>query len=66
MAAIFNPLTELLENPQLQAQASIQNLEVGVCSKCNKGMGNATIANGDTVFYCDTCRVSTPQPDVEI
>lgn len=61
---IFNPLTAIASaNPKMVAQASVHNVEIGVCPKCNQPMERAVIANNDTVFYCEADRVSTPLPD---
>lgn len=64
---IFNPLAPTgvsqssAENHA--ATAAVENVQVGVCPKCKENMTRATIANNDTVFYCEACRVSTPLPD---
>lgn len=41
------------------AIAAVNNSEEGVCPKCNRSMGFAIIPAGQ-VYYCATCRVSTP------
>lgn len=62
--AIFNPLTALASaDPEMVAQASVQNIDIGVCPKCNEQMIRAVIANNEEVFYCEADRVSTPLPD---
>lgn len=32
----------------------------GVCPKCKNNMGSGIIAGGEEVYYCKTCRVSSP------
>ena len=61
---IFNPLdaTSLSSSDQ-ESTSSLINEDVGVCPKCKTPMSSAEIANGDTVFHCAGCRVSTPRPD---
>jgi len=66
---IFNPLQAEPEQvvvanadqPAMEATAAIYNENVGECPKCKTSMATGTIGNGDTVFFCTTCRVSTPQ-----
>lgn len=64
---IFNPLAvnnvSQSSGEQQVATASMQNTKVGICPKCDENMTRAVIANTDTVFYCEACRVSTPLPD---
>lgn len=71
---IFNPLKELMREHEsisssadgaapMTSTSSVQNMRVGYCPKCKEEMGRAIIANDDTVFYCGSCRVSTPLPD---
>jgi hydrogenase maturation factor HypF (carbamoyltransferase family) len=62
--AIFNPLDALsTSSTNQESTSSLVNSDVGVCPKCKKGMTDASIANADTVYYCEGCRVSTPRPD---
>jgi hypothetical protein len=68
MASIFNPLHELAKKqakdaPPLTSESSIFNTQVGICPKCGQQMTKAQIANGDTVFFCETDRVSSPLPN---
>ncbi len=67
---IYNPLTDVVQpqvavanadQPPMEATAAIYNEKVGQCPKCQTSMTSGTIGNGDTVFFCPTCRVSTPQ-----
>lgn len=61
---IFNPLTALASaDPEMVAEASVRNVDIGVCPKCNEQMIRAVIANNDEVYYCEADRVSTPLPD---
>lgn len=64
---IFNPLaannTSQSSDQKQEATASMQNTKVGICPKCDDNMTRAVIANNDSVFYCEACRVSTPLPD---
>jgi formamidopyrimidine-DNA glycosylase len=64
---IFNPLAasnvSQSSDVKQEATASMQNTKVGICPKCDENMTRAVIANQDTVFYCEACRVSTPLPD---
>ena len=66
---IYNPLTDVndtqvavanADQPAMEATAAIYNEQVGQCPKCKTGMTNGVIGNGDTVFFCPSCRVSTP------
>jgi len=41
------------------ATAAVNNSEEGVCPKCSRSMGFGIIPQGQ-VYYCATCRVSTP------
>lgn len=41
------------------AIAAVNNSEEGICPKCNRSMGFGIIPAGQ-VYYCATCRVSTP------
>jgi hypothetical protein len=62
--AIFNPLDGTsISSSGMQSTSSLINTEIGVCPKCSKPMGESRIANADTVYYCDSCRVSTPMLD---
>ena len=63
--AIFNPLdvVSTSESSDQVSTSSLINSDVGTCPKCKKTMTLAGIANTDTVFYCEACRVSTPRPD---
>jgi hypothetical protein len=66
---IFNPLALVPTSVStsdlgpLLSESAFVNDKVGVCPKCNTAMGSAMIANGDSVYYCDKCRVSHPMPD---
>lgn len=46
------------------AVAAVDNTSEGNCPKCRKAMGTAMITAGQ-VYYCPTCRVSTPISDCE-
>lgn len=46
------------------AVAAVDNTTEGQCPKCRKAMGTALIPAGQ-VYYCPTCRVSTPISDSE-
>ena len=46
------------------AVAAVDNTTEGQCPKCRKSMGTAMIPAGQ-VYYCPTCRVSTPISDSE-
>lgn len=69
---VFNPHAE---QPAVQqataangdkqvAVAAVDNTTEGRCPKCLKTMGTAIIPAGQ-VYYCPTCRVSTPISDCE-
>lgn len=64
---IFNPLTALANEQgfpdAMKVEAAMSNLEIGICPKCKQSMSNALLANGDSVLYCDKCRVAAPLPD---
>ncbi len=70
--AIFNPLNHLAATASADTPANrfaslstIINTDVGICPKCKLPMGQAVLANNDTVFYCDADRVSSPLPNSE-
>lgn len=54
---------EATASSEFKSEASVQNEQEGICPKCEAPMSLATIANGDRVHYCNTCRVSTPKSD---
>ena len=60
---VFNPLAELERTGAFRAEAAVHNTMVGVCPKCSSIMTQAKIANGDNVFWCATCCVTSPMPD---
>jgi hypothetical protein len=68
-STIFNALatsaTEPGDEQRMTSLSTITNSDVGVCPKCKKPMGQAIIANSDTVFYCEADRVATPLPNKE-
>lgn len=45
-----------------EAVAAVDNSVDGVCPKCRATMGTAIIPLGQ-VYYCSTCRVTTPIPE---
>ena len=60
--AIFNPLDAVVqEQPPMQSTSSLINDVVGVCPKCKQPFGSGQTVS-DTVYYCDSCRVSQPIP----
>jgi predicted nucleic acid-binding Zn ribbon protein len=60
--AIFNPLEAVVqEQPPMQSTSSLINDVVGVCPKCKQPFGSGQTVS-DTVYYCDSCRVSQPIP----
>lgn len=60
--AIFNPLDAVVpEQPPMQSTSSLINDVVGVCPKCKHPFGSGQTVS-DTVYYCDSCRVSQPIP----
>lgn len=63
MKKIFNPLFDSVTSKTQVSTSALYNAEVGVCPKCKQNMGTATIEEGVEVFYCDTCRVSSPLPN---
>ncbi len=44
------------------AVAAVDNEREGICPKCRGTMGTGTIPLGQ-VYYCSTCRVTTPIPE---
>lgn len=58
---VFNPFEAISSEAQPTSTSSLINEQVGTCPKCKKQMGNATV-DASPVFYCDTCRVTTPMP----
>lgn len=64
---VFNPLVAIASGDHAGRETSLSSLmnsDIGVCPKCKKPMGKATIANDDTVFYCPADRVALPTPTV--
>jgi hypothetical protein len=66
--AIFNPLSSILTSTSSPydtntSESAVTNTDVGVCPKCKSGMTRAVITNQDTVYFCATCRVSSPLQD---
>lgn len=63
MRHIINPFNDQSERVQATARteavAAVDNSTDGVCPKCRKQMGFASIAVG-RVFYCSGCRVALP------
>jgi hypothetical protein len=62
MKKFFNPLNDVNEaipNGDGISTSSLMNGIVGECPKCKQPFGNALV-NGDTVYYCEKCRVSQP------
>lgn len=46
---------------QQESTSALLNEDVGVCPKCKKSFGVATV-DGFDVYYCEPCRVSHPIP----
>lgn len=70
MSKIFNPLYANLEQQQTAtasgdqvATAAIYNEVQGQCPKCKGKMTTGTLANADSVYFCETCRVTSPFTD---
>jgi len=74
MPKIFNPLDALASKRAAEqdqtvqasdqiATAAIYNETVGECPKCKKKMVTGVIANSDSVFFCQVCRVAAPFAD---
>lgn len=64
MTQFFNPLKDELPPPaeKLASESSLVNEVVGQCPKCKNALGSATVVSGDSVYYCEKCRVSQPIP----
>jgi len=60
---VFNPLEELAKTGAFKSESAVHNAMVGVCPKCSAPMTQAKIANGDDVFWCATCCVTSPKPN---
>ncbi len=71
---IFNPLfpnrglevqqaTASAKPGEQAATAAIYNMDLGTCPKCHTKMTTGVIANSDSVFFCEQCRVATPFED---
>lgn len=60
---VFNALAASADAKGYTSLSTITNSDVGICPKCKKPMGQAIIANSDTVFYCEADRVATPLPN---
>lgn len=63
---VFNPLDHIeistsADEQPLESTSALINDTMGICPKCKKPFGSAT-ANGDTVYYCEPCRVTQPIP----
>lgn len=43
---------------------SMVNDRVGICPKCSKVMSTAKIINNEDCFYCESCRVAAPKPNI--
>lgn len=67
---VFNPLAKAqpaveqatAADGKQEAVAAVDNSVDGVCPKCRATMGTAIIPLGQ-VYYCSTCRVTTPIPE---
>jgi formamidopyrimidine-DNA glycosylase len=54
--------TQPADNDQMESTAGAMSIDIeGQCPKCKSMMGNAT-ASGESVYYCESCRVSMPLP----
>ena len=65
--SIYNPLNDIQQpqpksesNEQMVSVSALSNDIYGQCPKCKKQMGQARLAGNETVYYCKTCRVSSP------
>lgn len=68
--SVLNPLAQaqpaaeqaVAGNDKQVAIAAVDNSTDGVCPKCRATMATAFIPLGQ-VYYCSTCRVTTPIPE---
>lgn len=68
--SVLNPLAQaqpeteqaVASSDKQLAIAAVDNSVDGVCPKCRATMGIAIIPLGQ-VYYCSTCRVTTPIPE---
>ena len=57
---VFNPLTAISADARFKVEAALQNTVVGECAKCKTPMSRASLADGSPMYYCESCRVSSP------
>ena len=64
---IVNILDDVADESKKASESAISsesgvlaNDKHGVCPKCNGHMGFAMLAGNEEVYYCKTCRVSSP------
>lgn len=60
---IFNPLDSISESSAQESTSKFINDKPGICPKCGQSMSTATIANGDSVYFCEDDFVSAPMLD---
>lgn len=60
MRNILNPETPA-NSENLESTSSLHHAAAGICPKCKCGMGTAEIFSGESVMYCEKCRVAEPQ-----
>lgn len=65
---IFNPLDAVLSvqssasETELKSQSKAMNNDThGICPKCKTNMSTCSIPK-EQVYFCNTCRVSSPLP----
>lgn len=61
---VINPFADeknMESTSSMQAEASaMDNSTEGQCPKCKGSMGTALAAANETVYFCTSCRVSSP------
>lgn len=73
MVDFINPIDiDVTEQAKLSQSTSKESMESNsavlthkgpnICPKCSKSMGFGRLANDEQVFYCTSCRVSSPLP----
>lgn len=57
---ILNDDENRTESSMESESGVLKNDTLGECPKCQSTMGKARIASHEEVYYCKTCRVSSP------
>lgn len=52
-----------IQTEALESMSKLLHSDANHCPKCKKPFGTANI-EGDQVFYCESCRVTHPMPNI--